>query len=135
MLSKLPLIGRILGIVLGLIGVVMFIMVATNEDSAPGYVSYGMITTYISVIIAVLSFVLSLAVNPSGIKGVGIGLAAIIVVGVLSYATADGSDYVNYKDVTEETAKAVSAMLNAFYIIGAGALLAVVYSLVSRVTK
>ena len=135
MLSKLPLIGRLLGIVLGVIGVVMFIMVAMDEESAPGYVSYGMITTYISVIVAVLSFVLALAVNPKGIKGVGIGLVAIIVVAVLSYATADGADYMNYKDVTEETTRLVSAMLNAFYIIGAGAVLAVVYSLVSRATK
>jgi hypothetical protein len=82
-----------------------------------------------------LSFVLALAVNPKGIKGVGIGLVAIIVVAVLSYATADGADYMNYKDVTEETTRLVSAMLNAFYIIGAGAVLAVVYSLVSRATK
>ena len=135
MANKLPLIGRVLGIVLGLIGVVLFIMVATNEDQAPGFVSYGMITTIVSVIVAVLSFVLSLAVNPKGIRGVGIGLAAVIVVGLLSYVLADGSDYMSYKDVTEETTKAVSAMLNAFYIIGAGAVLAVVYSLVSRVVK
>jgi hypothetical protein len=31
MLSKLPLIGRLLGIVLGVIGVIMFVMVAMNE--------------------------------------------------------------------------------------------------------
>jgi hypothetical protein len=135
MADKLPLIGRVLGIVLGLIGVVLFIMVAANEDQASGFVSYGMITTVVSVVIAVLSFVLSLAVNPKGIRGVGIGLAAVIVVGLLSYVLADGSDYMSYKDVTEETTKAVSAMLNAFYIIGAGAVLAVVYSLVSRVAK
>ena len=73
--------------------------------------------------------------NPKGIRGVGIGLAAVIVVGLLSYVLADGSDYMSYKDVTEETTKAVSAMLNAFYIIGAGAVLAVVYSLVSRVAN
>jgi drug/metabolite transporter (DMT)-like permease len=135
MADKLPLIGRVLGIVLGLIGVVLFVMVAANEDQASGFVSYGMITTVVSVVIAVLSFVLSLAVNPKGIRGVGIGLAAVIVVGLLSYVLADGSDYMSYKDVTEETTKAVSAMLNAFYIIGAGAVLAVVYSLVSRVAK
>jgi len=135
MADKLPLIGRILGIVLGLIGVVLFIMVAANEDQASGFVSYGMITTVVSVVIAVLSFVLSLVVNPKGIRGVGIGIAAVIVVGLLSYVLADGSDYMSYKDVTEETTKAVSAMLNAFYIIGAGAVLSVVYSLVSRVAK
>lgn len=110
-------------------------MVSLNEDSASSYVSYGLFTTVIGVVVAVLSFVLSLSVNPKGIRGVGIGLAAVIVVGILSYVLADGSDFASYKNVTESETKVVSAMLNAFYIIGAGAVLAVVYSLVSRVSK
>ena len=66
MLSKLPFIGRVLGIVLGVIGVIMFIMVSLNEDSASSYVSYGLFTTVVGIVIAVLSFVLSLTVNPKG---------------------------------------------------------------------
>jgi biopolymer transport protein ExbB len=135
MLSKLPLIGRVLGIGLGLVGVVLFIMVAVNENNAPGFVSFGMISTILGIIIAVLSFVLALVVNPQGIKGVGIGLAAILVIGLISWFTADGSDFNEYKDVTEATSKASSAMLTSFYILFSGAILAVVYSLVSRVTK
>lgn len=135
MTSKLPLIGRLLGIVLGLIGVVLFVMVALNEESAPGFVSFGLIATVIGVAIAVLSSVLSLVINPKGIRGVGIGLIALVVVGAISYALADGSDYMNYKDVTEQTTLVVSAMLNAFYFVFAGAVLAVVYSLVYRVIK
>ena len=84
MLSKLPLIGRVLGIGLGLVGVVLFIMVAVNENNAPGFVSFGMISTILGIIIAVLSFILALFVNPQGIKGVGIGLAAILVIGLIS---------------------------------------------------
>lgn len=135
MTSKLPLIGRLLGIVLGLIGVVLFVMVALNEESAPGFVSFGLIATVVGVVVAVLSSVLSLAINPKGIRGVGIGLIALLVVGGISYAMADGSDYMNYKDVTEQTSMVVSAMLNAFYFVFAGAVLAVVYSLVYRVIK
>ena len=133
--SKLPLIGTILAAVFGVIGVIMFIMVAGNEETAGGYVLYGMYLTIIGIAVAVLSFVLSLMINPSGIKGVGIGLAAVVVVALLSYAMADGSDYMDYKEVTESTSKAVSAMLNAFYVLGAGAVLAVVYSLVHRAIK
>ena len=133
MLSKLPFIGRILGIGLGIVGVVLFIMVALNEDNAPGFVSFGLIATVIGIIIAVLSFVLALVVNPQGIKGVGIGLAAILVIALISWVMADGSDYNEYKDVTEMTSKASSAMLTAFYILFLGAIAAVVYSLVSRV--
>ena len=135
MADKLPLIGRVLGIVFGLIGVVLFIMVAANEDKAPGFVSYGMIITIVSMIIAVMSFILALVVNPQGIKGVGIGLAVILVIGLISWVTADGSDFVKYKDVTEATSKASSAMLTSFYILFSGAILAVVYSLVSRAIK
>jgi hypothetical protein len=135
MADKLPLIGRVLGIVLGLIGVVLFVMVAANEDQAPGFVLYGMVITIVSMIIAVLSFVLALVVNPQGIRGVGIGLAAILVIGLISWFTADGSDFAQYKDVTEATSKASSAMLTSFYILFSGAVLAVVYSLVARVIK
>lgn len=135
MADKLPLIGRVLGIVFGLIGVVLFIMVAANEDKSPGFVSYGMIITIVSMIIAVMSFILALVVNPQGIKGVGIGLAVILVIGLISWVTADGSDFVQYKDVTEATSKASSAMLTSFYILFSGAILAVVYSLVSRAIK
>ena len=135
MLSKLPLIGRILGIGLGLVGVVLFIMVAISENSAPEFVSFGMVATIVGIIIAVLSFVISLVINPNGIKGVLIGLVAIILIGAISWFTADGSDFSLYKDVTEFESRASSAMLTSFYILFSGAILAVVYSLVSRVTK
>jgi glucan phosphoethanolaminetransferase (alkaline phosphatase superfamily) len=135
MLSKLPLIGRVLGIGLGVVGVLFFIMVATNEDNAAGFVSFGMLSTILGVVAAVLSFVLALVINPQGIKGVGIGLGIILVIGLISWFTADGSDFNEYKDVTEATSKASSAMLTAFYMLFSGSILAVVYSLVSRVTK
>lgn len=135
MTDKLPLIGRVLGIVLGLIGVLLFIMVASNEDSAPGFVSFGLITTVLGVIVAVVSFVLALIINPQGIKSVGIGLAGVVVIALISWVTADGSDFNEYKDVTEATSKASSAMLTSFYILFTGAILAVAYSLVSRVIK
>ena len=135
MADKLPLIGRVLGIIFGLIGVLLFIMVAANEDKAPGFVSYGMIITIASMIIAVSSFVLALVINPQSIKGVGVGLAVIVVIALISWISADGSDFVQYKNVTEATSKASSAMLTSFYILFSGAILAVVYSLVSRAIK
>ena len=136
MSSKLPLIGRILAVALGVVGVALFVLVAINgDDSAAGFVDWGGIMTVVSVVIALLSFVISLLVNPKQIKGVAIGLVLIIAVGAISYATANGADYEMYKDVTLEESKAVSAMLNAFYILGAGAVLSVVYSLVARALK
>lgn len=139
MLSKLPLIGRILGIAFGIVGVIIFILIPFSEEGdnvyAGFYVDYGIYLSIAAVIIAILSFILALVVNPQGLIGVGIGLGTILVIGSISYFTADGSNYTEYKDVTENTSLLVSAMLTSFYILFAGAILSIVYSLVSRVFK
>jgi len=137
MLSKLPLVGRILGTVLGIVGVVIFVYVYRDEGNYYSglYVEYGMYLSIAAVIIAILSFVFTLVVNPKGLVGVGIGLGTMLVIGLISWKIADGSDYTEYKDVTETTSQLVSAMLTSFYILFAGAILSVVYSLVSRAFK
>ena len=136
MLSKLPLVGRILGIVLGIVGVIIFVYIYFDEEKYSGlYVDYGMYLSIAAAIIAILSFVFALVVNPKGLVGVGIGLGTILVIGLISWKTADGSDYTEYKEVTETTSQLVSAMLTSFYILFTGAILSVVYSLVSRVLK
>ena len=136
MLSKLPLVGRILGIVLGIIGVIIFVYVPFDEQKyAKLYVDYGMYLSIAAVVIAILSFIFALVINPKGLVGVGLGLGIILVIGLISWKTADGSDYKEYREVTENTAQLVSAMLTSFYILFAGAVLSVVYSLVSRALK
>ena len=133
--SKLTLIGRILGIAIGVIGVFIFAAVAWSEKYASGFVNFGIIATVFAVWTASLSAVLTLVVNPQRVKKILLSLLAVLVIALFSWFTADGSDYVLYKDVTEFESRASSAMLTSFYLLFSGAILAVVYSLVSRVTK
>lgn len=134
--SRVPLIAQIVGAVVGVIGVILFLMVAMNEERAANFVSYGYYIAILGAIVAVASSAIGLAVNPKGVKNVAIGLGAVVVVAVLSYLMADGSDFESFKGgITEVESKRVSAMLTAFYIIFIGAVGSVVFSLVSRVVK
>lgn len=136
--NSYPLIARIASIVFMLIGIVMWIMLAydTENDGLIGtFVSYGKWIVIIGAIMAVVSFLMSLVINPASIKSVLIGLVVVLVIGGISYVLADGSDYMMYKNVDETTSKMVSTGLNAFYFVGILAVLSVVYSGVARILK
>lgn len=133
-----PLISRVISIVLILIGVIMWVMLAydnENDGLVGSFVAYGKWMVIIGAILAVLSFIASIAINPASIKGVIIGLVVIAVIGGISYGLADGSDFAMYKDVDESTSRLVSTGLNAFYIVGLLAVLSVLYSGVARFFK
>jgi len=106
-----------------------------NDGLVSTFVSYGKWMVIIGFVLAVLSFVMSLVINPGSIKGVIIGLVAIGVIFGLSYVLADGTVLPSYKNVDESTSKIVSTGLNSFYIIGLLAVLSVVYSGVARIFK
>ena len=133
-----PLIARIVSIVFILIGLVMWVMLAydtENEGLIGSFVSYGKWMVIIGAVLAVLSFVAGIVINPGTIKGVIIGLVIVVVIGGISYGLADGADYELYKNVDESTSRLVSTGLNAFYIVGLLAVLSVLYSGVSRIFK
>lgn len=135
--NSYALIAKIISIVLMLVGVIMWVILAydtENEGLVSAFVSYGKWMVIIGFIMAVLSFVMSLIINPSSIKGVLIGLGAVTLVGILSYVLADGTPSYG-PDVTESMSKMVSTGLNSFYIVGLIAVLSVVYSGVARLFK
>ncbi len=136
--TSYPLISRIVSIVLILIGLIMWVMLAydnENDGLVGSFVSYGKWMVIIGAILAILSFIAGIAINPASIKGVIIGLVVVAVIGGISYGLADGSDYEMYKDVDEGTSRLVSTGLNAFYIVGLLAVLSVLYSGVARFFK
>ncbi len=127
-----------MSIVLILIGLIMWVMLAydnENDGLVGSFVSYGKWMVIIGAILAILSFIAGIAINPASIKGVIIGLVVVAVIGGISYGLADGSDYEMYKDVDEGTSRLVSTGLNAFYIVGLLAVLSVLYSGVARFFK
>lgn len=136
--TSYPLISRIVSIVLILVGLIMWVMLAydnENDGLVGSFVAYGKWMVIIGAILAVLSFIAGIAINPASIKGVIIGLVIVAVIGGISYGLADGSDFAMYKDVDESTSRLVSTGLNAFYIVGLLAVLSVLYSGVARFFK
>ena len=136
--TSYPLISRIVSIVLILVGLIMWVLLAydnENDGLVGSFVSYGKWMVIIGAILAVLSFIAGIAINPASIKGVIIGLVVVAVIGGISYGLADGSDFEMYKDVDESTSRLVSTGLNAFYIVGLLAVLSVLYSGVARFFK
>ncbi len=138
MKNNYALIARIISAVIMLIAIVMWIILAmdTANDGLIGvFVTYGNWMVIITTIMAVLSFVMAMIINPETIKGVVVGLGAVLVIFGLSYVLADSTVYPSYGDITEGTSKLVSTGLNSFYIVGLLAVLSVVYSGVARILK
>jgi hypothetical protein len=101
-------------------------------------VNYGIIICYIllgvAVAAAVIFPILQLAQNPKGAKGALIGIGLLAVVIGISYALA--SDVNPSKmEITADDAKKVGVGLYAVYILGAVAIISMVYSEVSKMIK
>ncbi|MDG1253115.1 MAG: hypothetical protein P8N56_05485 [Schleiferiaceae bacterium] len=94
-----------------------------------------MILVVLAALLAVASSVNGMLINPGSLRGAAVGLGSLLVVFVLSYVLADGSDYMMYDNVDESTTKWVSTGLNAFYICFILAIGAVLYSSLSRIRK
>jgi len=130
------LIGRIVMWALMLISIIFTIGVA-NSGSTDGFVSYGMMLTYITAGLAVLAAIFSLFIDPTQIKGVAVGAGAFILVLAIAYGMSDGSDYEMYAkfEITESTSRMVSMGLNTFIILGVLAVASVLYSAISSMFK
>ncbi len=135
--NSISLISRILLIGLIVIGVILWILVLNGGDANVGpMLNMGYIVFFVSVALAVLSFLFGIAINPASLKKVGIGLVIVAVIFGLSYVLADDTVLESYKGRADEsTSKLVSTGLNAFYIVGLLAVLSVVYSGVARLFK
>ena len=89
-----------------------------------------------AIVAALAGSVISAMTKPDSIKGTAIGLGAMLVVIALSYVLADGTVEPMYgDDITETSSKWSGAGLYAFYILFVLAVIAIVYSSVSRLMK
>lgn len=138
MKSNIKMISMIAALVIGLAGAISVISIFVADDEGAAvetaiYVTIGILV--LGVIAALASSLRGMVVNPVGMKNALIGVGALGLIVVISLALADGSDYANYKNTTEDTAYYVSAGMNAFYITGLLAVLSVLYSAVARIIK
>ncbi len=102
-------------------------------------VDTGIYLTYVLIgicIVGILGFsVANIAKNPGGAKSALIGIGALALVFIITYVMSDGSDATTvYADegITETTSKRVGMGLGTFYVLTAGAILAILYVEVSR---
>ena len=101
-------------------------------------VDAGLIIAYILIgLCALTAIVLPLiqAVgNPQSLKKIGISVGALVVVFVVCYFLAGESTYGN-NDVTASTSKRSGAGILMFYVLLAGAVVSIVYTEISKLSK
>ena len=102
----------------------------------------GIIVSYIligiSVAIIIGFAVIKVASDFSKSKNSIIGLVALVLIFIIAYATSSGADYINYKadmGITESTSKLVNAGLVTFLIVGAIAIVSILYAEINKALK
>ncbi|ETN94435.1 hypothetical protein SAMN04487906_3053 [Zhouia amylolytica] len=132
-------IAKILAIILGVVGVVLWVTIARTDDPGSSstidiMINLGKYMTILAAIVALLFTVGNLVTHPSKLKKalISIGVFALIV--VISYAVSSGTDVDLTKmaergiETSESASKTVGAGLIAFYILGGLAVLSMVFS-------
>lgn len=98
----------------------------------------GLIISYILIgLCAAAAIVLPLiqaAGNPQSLKKIGISIGLMVVLFVISYALS-GDDTFGNKEVTAGASKRVGAGLIMFYIMLVAALVSIVYTEISKMSK
>lgn len=101
-------------------------------------IDFGLYLTYALIGVAVVAIVIFAVVNmvkkPATAKSALIGIGGLIVLLVLSYLFSSGQDAELY-NTTEGTAKWVGTGLVVLYILGALAILSILFSEVTRIFK
>ena len=100
--------------------------------------NYGIIICYILLAVATLAAVvfpiIQFAQNPKNAKGALVGVGALVVVVAISYVLASDNNPSNM-EITADAAKQVGTGLFAFYFLAGVAVVAVIYSEVSKLFK
>ncbi|GCD77953.1 hypothetical protein JCM31826_14350 [Thermaurantimonas aggregans] len=102
----------------------------------------GIILTYIMIgicVAAIVGFAVSkVFTHFSKVKNALIGIAVLLVIFLIGYSIADGSDYVNYPasmGITEAKSKMVGTGLTTFYVLALLSVLSILYVEVSKIFK
>ena len=116
-----------------LLGILFYAEVIT--ESAIMYWCYLLLA--VAALAAIVFPIIGIASNPKAGKSALIGVVALIVVFVIAYALAGDEMLPKYEGFIDDPSesKLVSMGLIAFYILGIGAIVATIFSSVSRVTK
>jgi uncharacterized membrane protein len=105
-------------------------------------IDFGIYSAYVLIgvcIVGILGFSLTnIAKNPGGAKSALVGIIALLAIFGITYAMSSGEDVNTLfagEDVSETTSRIVGMGLSSFYVLGALAILAVLYVEVTRLFK
>lgn len=134
---------KIIALILGLLGAAALANLLFKGDDIVKATGEGLnlflnigYVTFIVTIVLVLIFVLRDLFTSDGIKSTLIGVGLLVLVGVVSYGIA-GGEAITMSDGTalsESGSRWISAGLNAFYILGLGAIAVMLISEVKNLT-
>lgn len=94
------------------------------------YILFG-----VAIVAAIGGSLLKAVTNPKNIKGSLIGLGVIVVITIISYALASDEVLKSYGDITASSSRWSEAGLFMLYILFALAVLAIIYSNISKSLK
>jgi hypothetical protein len=129
---------KIILIALSVIGLILWVMIARESEVTigNGSMNFMFIITFILFLIAVVSSLFfglkNVFSTPEGLKRTLIGVGGLVLIAVISYVVASGTDVdlaaMNKKglEATEGTVKMIGASLNMFFILTIVAVLAMV---------
>lgn len=115
------------------LGVVVLVIALGGSYDPMFYVTYAYFGLGIAASLA--GSVMGIIAKPQAAKGIIIAAGAMIAVYVISYVLADGSDYVQYENVTEGMARFSGTLIYMFYILTFGAVAAVIFSAVNKLIR
>ena len=128
---------KIIGIVLGLLGVVFMAMLLTGNESAMDWLIYTGYIVLLVVVAMVLIFVLK-GVFSGDIKKTLLSVGVFLAIIILSYVLADNTPMPLPDDggmLSESGSKWVGTGLYTFYILAVVAILLMVFSGIKKITN
>lgn len=119
------------------IGAVLGILFYAGVTTETALIYYCYILLVIAALVAVIFPIVGIATNPKGARGALIGIGALVLVIIISYALAGNEMLPRYEGFisSPNESKWVSAGLISFYILGGLAILATIFSSINRVIK
>lgn len=119
------------------IGALLGVLFYSGSITESVLMYYCYILLAIAAIVAIAFPLVGIVTNPKGAKGALIGIAALIIIILISYAVAGDEILPRYEAFisSPSESKWVSAGLISFYILGGLAILATIFSSINRVIK
>lgn len=127
-----------------LVALYFFIVTDFNDLNKNAQETSGVIITFCYVLLGIATLtaivfpIMTMAQNPKNAKNALIGIVGLAVVFAIGYAMAGNEEVFDASAVLladESTSKMSEAGLNAFYILGLGAIGVIIFSEVSKIFK